>query len=126
LTRLLFIPAGAFTTSTAARFGMGSPCALTYLKIFSAALAHLESIFLGHSSCELKPHSGEKICWLEDNPLMVIRFACSAQHIATLATVYRIVLRLLRSTHSMLRHPFQGSPCVHVSAAASFVHVVEK
>jgi len=43
-----------------------------------------------------------------------------------LATVYRIAVRLPRSTHRCCAIPSQGSPCVHVSPAALFVHVVEK
>src|SRR6266849_6870490 len=43
-----------------------------------------------------------------------------------LATVYRIAVRLPRSTRRCCAIPFLGSPCVNVSPAPSFVHVVEK
>jgi hypothetical protein len=43
-----------------------------------------------------------------------------------LATVFRIAVRLPRSTHRCCAIPSQGYPCVHVSPAALFVHVVEK
>jgi hypothetical protein len=42
-----------------------------------------------------------------------------------LATVYRIAVRLPRSTRRCCAIPFRP-PCAHVSPAALFVHVVEK
>jgi len=43
-----------------------------------------------------------------------------------LATVYRIAVRLRRSSRRCCAIPFRGSPCVYVSPAALFVHVVEQ
>ena len=42
-----------------------------------------------------------------------------------LATVYRIAARLPRVNSQILRHPFPGSPCMHIPTAL-YVHIVRK
>ena len=55
-----------------------------------------------------------------------VRFACSAEHVGSSPTLSRIAVRLPRSSRRCCAIPFLGSPCVYVSPAALFVHVVEQ
>jgi hypothetical protein len=98
------------------------------------ASKNVETLRSVHESWNRRDFAGivrnatEGLANIEENKLWMTRctpcMLCGRHR--KLATVYRIAVRLPRSTRRCCAIPFLGSPRVNVSPAPLFVHVVEK